>query len=76
MADFAEHFQVKPGTLLQPLGFDEFALADKLFHAVRQFHFDGFHRRQNPVPRGDVVAAGIDGEARNFLPDTPGQWVK
>ena len=73
---FGEHLQVKPGALLQPLGFDQLALADKLFEAVRQLDLDGLDRHQHLLARRHIVAAGVDSKARNLLPDAPRERVK
>ena len=67
MADLAEHFQIEAGALLQALSLYQLALADKFFHPVGQLGFDGLNRRQYLLTRGDVMAAGVDGKARNFL---------
>ena len=76
MPYFAEHFQIESGALLQALRLHQLALADKLLQPVRQFNLDGLHRRQHLLARGDVMAAGVHGETRYFLPDAPGQRVK
>ena len=76
MADFAEHFQVKPGALLNALRLDQLALGDEELDALFQLHLDGFHRRQHTVARRHVMAAGIDREARNLLLYAPGQRVQ
>ena len=76
VADFAEHFQIKTGALLQPLRLHQLAHADQLFEAVGQFQLDQLHGLQNLLARGDVVAAGVDGEARNFLADATGERIK
>ena len=76
VAHFREHFQIEAGALLQALGLDQFALAHELFEPVGQLDLDGFHRHQHLLARRHVVAAGVDGKARDFLPDAPGQRVK
>ncbi len=76
VADLRQHLQIKTGTLLQTLGFDQFVHADQLFQALGQFDLDGFYRRQNAVTRGDIVAGGIDGEARNFLANAACERIK
>ena len=76
MADFAEHFQVKTGTLLQPLGFHQLAHTDQLFEPIRQLGLDGFDCRQDLVSRCHVMAGRIDCKARNFLPNTTCQRVE
>ena len=73
---FAEHFQVKPGALLQPLGFHQFAVGHQLLQALGQLQLDGLHRCQHLVTRGDVVAAGVHGKARNLLLDAPRERVE
>ena len=76
MPDFAEHFQIEPGALLQTLGFDQFAHAHQFFEPVRQLHFDGFHRRQHLVAWRHIVARWVDREARNLLLDAAGERIK
>ena len=76
VADFAEHFQIKTGALLQPLRLHQLAHADQLFEAVGQLQLDQLHGLQNLLARGDVVAAGVDREARNFLADAAGERIE
>ena len=73
---FAEHFQVKPGALLQPLGFHQFAVGHQLLQALGQLQLDGLHRCQHLVTRGDVVAAGVHGKAWDLLLDAPRERVE
>ena len=76
VADFAEHFQIKTGTLLQPLRLHQLAHADQLFEAVGQFQLDQLHGLQHLLAGGDVVAAGVNREARNFLADAAGERIE
>ena len=72
---FAEHFQIKPGALFQPLGLYQLAVSHQLLQALGQLQLDGLYRRQHLVTRGDVVAAGVYGKARNLLLDAPRERV-
>ena len=74
--DFAEHFQVKTGALLQPLCLNQFAHAHQLLQALRQLQLNGFDRRQNLLARRHVMAAGVHGKTRNFLADAARERVK
>ena len=76
MPDLAEHFQIEAGALLDALRFHQLALADKFLDALGQLDLDRLHRRQHLLARRHVMTAGVDGKARDLLPDAPGQGVK
>lgn len=67
VADLGEHFKVEARALLQALGLDQLAVTHQLLEPLGQFQLDGFHGGQHLVARRDVVAAGVDSEARNAL---------
>ena len=76
VADFRQHFEVKAGALFQALGFDQLVHADQLFQALGKFYLDGFDRCQHAVARRDIVARGVNGEARDFLTDAACERIK
>ena len=73
---FAQHFQVKAGALLEPLGLHQFVHAHQFFQAIAQLQLDGLHSGQHLVTRRHVMAGGIHREARNFLAHPPSQRVQ
>ena len=76
VADFAEHFQIKAGALLDALGFNQLALTDELLDALNQLELDGFHSNHHLVARGHIVTFRVNHKTRDFLADAPGQRVK
>ena len=76
VADFGEHFKVKPRALLHALCLDQLALGHKELDALGQFHLDGLHCRHHLFPRRDVMAAGVHREAWNLLADAARERVE
>ncbi len=74
--DFGQHFQIKPGALLQALGFDQLAHAQQFFEALGQLQLDGLHRRQHLVAWRHIVAGGVNRKTRDLLPDAARERVK
>ena len=73
---FAEHLQIKAGALLQALRLDQLTHAHQLFEAVGQLGLDGLHRAEHLFAGRDVMAAGVNREARDFLAHAAREWVK
>ena len=71
-----QHLQVKPRTLFEPLGFDQFAAFDQKVQALAQLDLDGVNGGHNTVTRGHVVAGRVNREPRNFLQHAARQWVE
>ena len=76
MPHFAEHLQVKAGALLQALRLDQLAHAHQLFEPVGQLGLDGLHCTEHLLAGRDVMAAGVNREARDFLSHATREWVK
>ena len=57
-----EHFQIEIGALLQPLGFEQFALFDQLVQPLLQLDLDALDGLLHGRARGDVMRIGIDAD--------------
>ena len=73
---FLQHLQVKPRTLFEPLGFDQFAAFDQKVQPLAQLDLDGVNGSHNAVARGHVMARRVNRESRNFLQHTARQWIE
>ena len=76
VAHFAEHFQIKPRALLQPLGLHQLAVGHQLLQAPASSALMVSTAASTLVARRHVVAAGVHRKARNLLLDTPGERVE
>ena len=76
VAQLAQHLQIEPRALLQPLRLDQLAFGDEELEALGQLQLDRFDRRQRLLARRHVVAAGVDDEARHLLLDAAGERVE
>ena len=63
VANFFNHFQIKHGSLVNSLCFDEKILALKVGHPFNQFFSDIFHGLIQEVFWGRVMAGWINGDA-------------
>lgn len=71
MAGRFKHFEIKTGTLFQPLGFEQFVLAFQFVQALAEFFLNMRNRLRQSRPRRDVVVGRIDGhffQIGGFLP--------
>ena len=76
VADFRQHFKIKAGALFQALGLDQLVHAHQFFQALCKFYLDGFDRCQHAVARRDIVARGVNSEARDFLANAACERIK
>ena len=76
VAHLLQHLQIEPGALLQALRLHQLAGLDELVQPFTQLQLDGLDGGHHTVARGDVVAARVDREAWNLLPDAPRQRVE
>ena len=76
VAQLVHHFEVKLRTLAQALLFQQFVIRQQHLAAVRQLHFDLFHRLHNTLARRHVVRFRVDGKALNGRINVAGQRVK
>ena len=60
-ADFAQHFQIVAGTLLDTLRLDQLVLTSEILDAFRQFNLDRLNSLQYRAARRDVMTGRING---------------
>ena len=61
MAGRFKHFEIKTGTLFQPLGFEQFVLAFQFVQALAEFFLNMRNRLRQSWPGRDIVVGRIDG---------------
>ena len=55
VTDFAHHFEIEHGALVEPLRFEQFAFCFQLRAVPAEFFLDGFDREAGALARGDEV---------------------
>ena len=60
MAGGFQHFEVKAGALLQPLGFKQFVVFAEIFQLRPQFLFDAGNGLGQGRPRGNIMAGRVN----------------
>ena len=76
VAHLLQHLEVEARALFQPLRLDQLASLDELVQALAQFVLDGGDGVDDAFARRHVMAAGVDGEARDLLPHAAGERVQ
>ena len=76
VAQLQHHFDIVEGTLLQALGLDQTVFLAQEGQSLDQLLLDPIHRRQDGLPRGHVVALGVDGHARHLAAHLAGQRIE
>ena len=66
-ANLVQHFEIKAGALLDPLGFHQFLAAGEIGDTLGQFGLDRFDGFQHRRPRRDVMRCGEYGEAQRLV---------
>ncbi|MNZ54654.1 hypothetical protein D3C78_725610 [compost metagenome] len=76
VAQLEDHLQIETGTLLKTLGLDQLVVVAQVFQALLQLLLDLIHRLQQGLAGRDVVALGIEGEARQLANHFAGQRIE
>jgi len=75
VTDLLHHLQVEAGTLLEPLGFEQFVAAAEIGKAGLQFLLDPFHGLFEPFRRGDKMFGRIDRHRIGLALDLAGEGI-
>ncbi len=76
VAELLHHLDVEAGALLEALGLQELVVRAQKLQALGELHLDRLDGALERFARGHVVAARIDGEARDAREHFPGERIE